>query len=160
MKKELNFSYEFFKSISDLSTSDLNLVKCAKEAMGKAYAPYSHFSVGAALKLKTGEIIQGNNQENMAFPSGLCAERVALFYAGANFPGIEIETLCIVAEGDLVPKSHILSPCGSCRQVMLESENRQKNPIRVILINQDETVLIVNSAKDFLPFGFGKDSSN
>lgn len=156
MKKELHFSYETLKSISELNEVDRVLAKEAIAAMDKAYAPYSKFNVGAALKLKTGEIIQGNNQENIAFPSGLCAERVALFYAGAKYPGVEIETLCIVAKGDLVPKSQILSPCGSCRQVMLESENRQKNPIRVILINQDETVLMVNSAKDFLPFGFGK----
>lgn len=156
MKKELHFSYETLKSISELNEEDRILAENAFEAMDKAYAPYSKFNVGAALKLKTGEIIQGNNQENMAFPSGLCAERVALFYAGANHPGVEIETLCIVAKGDLVPKSQILSPCGSCRQVMLESENRQKNPIRVILINQDGSVLIVSSAKDFLPFGFGK----
>jgi len=156
MKKELHFSYDTLKSISELNQNDRILAEQAIEAMDKAYAPYSKFNVGAALKLKTGEIIQGNNQENIAFPSGLCAERVALFYAGAKYPGIEIETLCIVAKGDLVPESHILSPCGSCRQVMLESENRQKNPIRVILINQDGTVLIVYSAKDFLPFGFGK----
>lgn len=156
MKKEIHFSYELLSSKSELNDIDQLLAEKAIDAMDKAYAPYSKFHVGAALKLKTGEIIQGNNQENMAFPSGLCAERVALFYAGANHPGIEIETLCIVAKGDFVPKSHILSPCGSCRQVMLESENRQNNPIRVILINQDDTVLIVNSAKDFLPFGFGK----
>jgi cytidine deaminase len=156
MKKELHFSYETLKSISELNEADRVLAQEAIAAMDKAYAPYSKFNVGVALKLKTGEIIQGNNQENIAFPSGLCAERVALFYAGAKYPGVEIETLCIVAKGDLVPKSHILSPCGSCRQVMLESENRQKNPIRVILINQDGTILIVNSAKDFLPFGFGK----
>lgn len=155
MKKELHFSYETLKSISELNEVDRILAQESIAAMDKAYAPYSKFNVGAALKLKTGEIIQGNNQENIAFPSGLCAERVALFYAGAKYPGVEIETLCIVAKGDLVPKSQILSPCGSCRQVMLESENRQRNPIRVILINQDETVLIVNSAKDFLPFGFG-----
>ncbi len=156
MKKEIHFSYELLSSKSELNDIDQLLAEKAIDAMDKAYAPYSKFHVGAALKLKTGEIIHGNNQENMAFPSGLCAERVALFYAGANHPGIEIETLCIVAKGDFVPKSHILSPCGSCRQVMLESENRQNNPIRVILINQDDTVLIVNSAKDFLPFGFGK----
>jgi cytidine deaminase len=155
MTKEYNFKYDFFNSISELSNPDLSLANKALQSMEKAYAPYSRFYVGAALKLKTGEIILGNNQENMAFPSGLCAERVALFYAGANYPGIEIETLCIIAKGELVPKNHILSPCGSCRQVMLESENRQKNPIRVILINQDETVLIVGSTKDFLPFGFG-----
>ena len=156
MKREIHFSYELLSSISELNEIDQIIAERAIDAMGRAYAPYSQFNVGAALKLKTGEIIQGNNQENIAFPSGLCAERVALFCTGANYPGIEIETLCIVAKGNLVPKSHILSPCGSCRQVMLESENRQKMPIRVILINQDDSVLIVNSAKDFLPFGFGK----
>lgn len=126
MKKELHFSYETLKSISELNEVDRILAQESIAAMDNAYAPYSKFNVGAALKLKTGEVIQGNNQENIAFPSGLCAERVALFYAGAKYPGVEIETLCIVAKGDLVPKSHILSPCGSCRQVMLESENRQK----------------------------------
>ena len=156
MIKEFHFSYELLPSKSELNANDQLLAEQAIDAMNKAYAPYSKFHVGAALQLITGEIIQGNNQENIAYPSGLCAERVALFYAGANFPGIEIETLCIVATGDLVPKSHILSPCGSCRQVMLESQTRQKKPIRVILINQDGTILIVNSVKDFLPFGFGK----
>ena len=156
MKKEIHFSYELLNSISELNETEQILAQRAIEAMDKAYAPYSKFNVGAALQLITGEIIQGNNQENIAYPSGLCAERVALFYAGATHPGIEIETLCIVAKGDLVPKTQILSPCGSCRQVMLESENRQKTPIRVILINQDDTVLLVNSAKDFLPFGFGR----
>lgn len=156
MTKEIHFSYELLNSISELNETEQILAHRAIEAMDKAYAPYSKFNVGAALQLITGEIIQGNNQENIAYPSGLCAERVALFYAGANHPGIEIETLCIVAKGDLVPKTQILSPCGSCRQVMLESENRQKTPIRVILINQDDTVLIVNSANDFLPFGFGR----
>jgi cytidine deaminase len=156
MIKEFHFSYELLPSKSELNANDQLLAEQAIDAMNKAYAPYSKFHVGAALQLITREIIQGNNQENIAYPSGLCAERVALFYAGANFPGIEIETLCIVATGDLVPKSHILSPCGSCRQVMLESQTRQKKPIRVILINQDGTILIVNSVKDFLPFGFGK----
>jgi cytidine deaminase len=138
-----------------LEVNDQDLAKHAIEASTNAYAPYSNFLVGAAVRLMDGKVIQGNNQENIAFPSGLCAERVALFYAGANYPDSEIETLCIVAKGDLVPKNHILSPCGSCRQVMLESENRQRVPIRVILINQDGKVLIVESAKDFLPFGFG-----
>jgi cytidine deaminase len=88
MKKELHFSYDTLKSISELNQNDRILAEQAIEAMDKAYAPYSKFNVGAALKLKTGEIIQGNNQENIAFPSGLCAERVALFYAGAKYPGI------------------------------------------------------------------------
>jgi cytidine deaminase len=155
MTNEFRFSYQIFHSISDLEVNDQDLAQHAIEASTNAYAPYSNFLVGAAVRLMDGKVIQGNNQENIAFPSGLCAERVALFYAGANYPDSEIETLCIVAKGDLVPKNHILSPCGSCRQVMLESENRQRVPIRVILINQDGKVLIVESAKDFLPFGFG-----
>jgi cytidine deaminase len=155
MTNEFRFSYQIFHSISDLEVNDQDLAQHAIEASTNAYAPYSKFLVGAAVRLMDGKVIQGNNQENIAFPSGLCAERVALFYAGANYPDSEIETLCIVAKGDLVPKNHILSPCGSCRQVMLESENRQRVPIRVILINQDGKVLIVESAKDFLPFGFG-----
>jgi cytidine deaminase len=155
MTNEFRFSYQIFSSVSELIADDQKLINEAVEAVKNAYAPYSKFSVGAALRLKNGSVIRGNNQENIAFPSGLCAERVALFYAGANYPKIEIDTLCIVAKGDLVPKDHILSPCGSCRQVMLESENRQNFPIRVILVNQDDRVVIVNSAKDFLPFGFG-----
>jgi cytidine deaminase len=155
MIKEFHFSYELLPSKSELNANDQLLAEQAIDAMNKAYAPYSKFHVGAALQLITGEIIQGNNQENIAYPSGLCAERVALFYSGANYPGIAIQTLCIVAKGDLIPNNAILSPCGSCRQVMLESENRQKNPIKVILINQDGSLYVVDSVKFLLPFGFG-----
>lgn len=157
MNNQFSFSYTLLRTFNELNSDDKLLVNKAIEAMNNAYAPYSKFQVGASLKLINGEIIQGNNQENIAYPSGLCAERVALFYAGAIFPDEAIETLCIVAKGDLVPKHSILSPCGSCRQVMLESESRQKTPIRVILVNQDESVIIVESVKFFLPFGFGPD---
>lgn len=156
MQKEFKFSYSQYQSINELDKADQELAKLAIDAMKNAYAPYSKFHVGAALRLENGEMIQGNNQENIAYPSGLCAERVALFYSGANYPGIAIQTLCIVAKGDLIPNNAILSPCGSCRQVMLESENRQKNPIKVILINQDGSLYVVDSVKFFLPFGFGK----
>lgn len=155
MQKEFKISYSEYQSINELDKADQELAKLAIDAMKNAYAPYSKFHVGAALKLENGEMIQGNNQENIAYPSGLCAERVALFYSGANYPGIAIQTLCIVAKGDLIPNNAILSPCGSCRQVMLESENRQKNPIKVILINQDGSLYVVDSVKFFLPFGFG-----
>jgi cytidine deaminase len=156
MQKEFKFSYSQYQSINELEKADQELAKLAIDAMKSAYAPYSKFHVGAALRLENGEMILGNNQENIAYPSGLCAERVALFYSGANYPGIAIQTLCIVAKGDLIPNNAILSPCGSCRQVMLESENRQKNPIKVILINQDGSLYVVDSVKFFLPFGFGK----
>ena len=156
MNREFKFSYSFFKSFHELSEHDNSLVKKAIEAMNMAYAPYSNFKVGASLKLANGEVVLGNNQENIAYPSGLCAERVALFYAGAVHPNLTIETICIVAKGDLVPTDSWLSPCGACRQVMLESEKRQNKPIRVILVNQDETVVVVDSVKYFLPFAFGR----
>ena len=100
MTNEFRFSYQIFSSVSELIADDQKLINEAVEAVKNAYAPYSKFSVGAALRLKNGSVIRGNNQENIAFPSGLCAERVALFYAGANYPKIEIDTLCIVAKGD------------------------------------------------------------
>lgn len=154
--QEHKFFYQLFAHWNQLAEPDQKLVEHAVLAMGKAYAPYSKFKVGASVLLATGEIICGSNQENIAFPSGLCAERVALNYVGANHPEIEIDTLCIVAQGGLMPDDQLLSPCGACRQVMLESENRQKPPIRVIMVNQDQRTMIVLSVADLLPFGFGK----
>lgn len=141
--------------VSALSESDQNLVKAAKEIAANAYARYSDFKVGAAVRLANDEIVLGSNQENIAYPSGLCAERVALFYAGANFPNVDIEAICIVAKGDLLEKGMNLSPCGGCRQVMVESEMRQNSSIQVMLVNQDETVSIFNSAASLLPLTFG-----
>jgi cytidine deaminase len=156
-EQTFQFTYASLAHWNQLPSKDHALVAEAFLAMGRAYAPYSQFKVGAAASLATGEIICGNNQENIAFPSGLCAERVALNYIGANYPGIEIQTLCIVARGALMPEKQLLSPCGGCRQVMLESENRQGKPIRVILVNQDNRTIIVSAVKDLLPFGFGKE---
>lgn len=155
MKQSHHFEYQLFDSWQELNDSDKSLVNKAYSICEKAYAPYSKFKVGASVLLDNGEIILGNNQENIAYPSGLCAERVALFYLGANFPDQEVKTLCIVAEGDLLPFDQILSPCGSCRQVMLETETRQKNPFRVILVSQNKRTIIFSSAKDLLPFAFG-----
>jgi cytidine deaminase len=148
-------AYQLLEKVSHLNETDQKLVHKAYGAMKSAYAPYSKFSVGASVLLGNGEVVCGSNQENMAYPSGLCAERVALFYCGANYPDEKIKTLCIVAEGDLLPIDHLLSPCGACRQVMLESENRQEEKYRVILVGQDERVLIFKAASDLLPFAFG-----
>ena len=101
------------------------------------------------------EIITGSNQENIAYPSGLCAERVALFYAGANLPNEKVQTLCVVAKGDLLPIEKILSPCGACRQVMLETEVRQNLKYRIILVSQNGVAIVFNSAEDLLPLAFG-----
>lgn len=155
MRKTHHFDYQLFDSWEELESSDKKLIELAYSICDKAYAPYSKFKVGAAVLLKNGEVILGNNQENIAYPSGLCAERVALFYAGANFPDQAIKTLCIVAEGDLLPFDNILSPCGGCRQVMLEAENRQSENYRVILVSQNKKTILFDSAKDLLPFAFG-----
>ena len=156
MKESFTFNYQLFSNWTDLPEQEQHLVDKAYEAMENAYAPYSEFKVGACALMDDGSFILGNNQENAAFPSGICAERVALFYAGANFPNKKVLTLCIVAKGDLMPASQLLSPCGGCRQVMLESENRQKQPIRVILVNQDGRTMVLDSVIQLLPFGFGR----
>lgn len=153
---EFSFNYKLLSHYNSLPEKDQILVNSAFSAMERAYAPYSEFRVGASVLLGNGEIIQGNNQENLAYPSGLCAERVALFYAGANFPKEVIDTICIVAKGTFVSEELLLSPCGACRQVMVESAMRQSTPIRVIMVNQDNRTLIVNSVEDLLPFAFSK----
>ncbi len=152
---KLSIEYDLLESWEALSAEDRELVERAYAVCENAYAPYSKFRVGAAVKLGNGEIILGSNQENIAYPSGLCAERVALFYAGANFPEEVVETICVVARGELLPWDRVLSPCGSCRQVMLETENRQKKAYRIILVSQDNKTLVFNAALDLLPFAFG-----
>lgn len=155
MKQELTIHFSRFEHWKELSASEQELVVKAQEVSQSAYAPYSKFHVGASALLTNGTIVTGSNQENIAYPSGLCAERVALFYAGANFPKENIETLCVVAHGDLLPFDKILSPCGACRQVMLETEMRQKKSYRIILVSQNGVCIVFDSAVDLLPLAFG-----
>lgn len=147
--------YRLFDNEGELNQQDVSLLQDAKKAMSNAYAPYSKFNVGAAVLLSNGKVILGSNQENIAYPSGLCAERTALFAAGSNFPNEKVIKLAIVANGDLLPKSSVLSPCGSCRQVMAETSNRQNASFEIILLNPDGTVMIFDGINDLLPFGFG-----
>jgi cytidine deaminase len=156
MNQEFTLQYNIVSSEMQLNAADQQLVTAAKAARSRAYAPYSRFQVGASLRLENGQIVEGNNQENIAYPSGLCAERVALFYAGANYPNLAIESICIVVQGDLIAAENYVSPCGSCRQVMLESEARQTSSIRVLLVQNDGQIFILNACKDLLPFGFMK----
>ncbi len=156
MKKEsVVVSYTRFESWKSLPEQDKRLVEQAINISESAYAPYSKFHVGASVLLSNGEVVTGSNQENIAYPSGLCAERVALFYAGANYPNEKVDTLCIVAKGDLLPVDKILSPCGACRQVMLETETRQEKSYRVILVSQNEVCIVFDSAEELLPLAFG-----
>jgi cytidine deaminase len=157
MEKIHSITYTLKNDWSELSVIDQDMIVEAFEACENAYAPYSHFKVGASVLLKNGQVVLGSNQENIAYPSGLCAERVALFAVGANYPKESIATIYIVAKGDLLPFEKILAPCGGCRQVMVESEIRQNEPYRVVLVSQNRKTLIFNTAKDLLPFSFGSD---
>lgn len=124
-------------------------------AAERAYAPYSRFYVGAAVLLENGAIVSGNNQENAAYPSGLCAERVALFYAGAQYPNIPVTTLAVIALKGGEIQEHV-SPCGSCRQVLLETEQRYQRPIKILLCGRED-VLAIEGATSLLPLSFGKE---
>jgi cytidine deaminase len=157
MKKSITISYTELKHYSELDAHLQNLVAKAYESAANAYAPYSKFHVGAAVELNSGDIVMGNNQENIAYPSGLCAERVALFFVGANYPNETVKNLVIVAKGDLIGEDDCLSPCGSCRQVIAETEMKQKSPIKIFLISQSGKTFIFDSISDLLIFPFGMD---
>jgi len=147
---------EEYEKLSDLSPDDQQLILKARESSENAYAPYSKFFVGAAVLLANGEVIKGNNQENADFTDGLCAERVALFYAHAIYPNVAVEALAVTAKNQngLVPGPAL--PCGSCRQVLVESESRFNHPIRLIL-DGAEKIMVLNGADNLLPFAFKPD---
>ena len=138
--------------VSELSGTDKVLYQKALDASGRAYAPYSRFQVGAAVLLENGEVITGCNQENAAYPSGLCAERVALFSAGAAWPDVPVVALAIIACQDGQIKEQI-APCGACCQVMLETEQRSGRPMRILLCGS-EYVRVLDSVSTLLPFSF------
>jgi len=153
--REIKIEYKELE-YSDLTEIDKNLVEKALSAAKNAYAPYSNFRVGAAVLLENGVIVTGNNQENAAYPSGLCAERVALFYANANYPKSIVDSIVIVVidQNDrIVPQT--ISPCGSCRQVIAETEMRYKNDIRILLVSEKHA-LEFSSISDLLPLSFNQ----
>jgi cytidine deaminase len=159
MKIQKEISIEEIESEEQLSSEDAELLNLARKSTEFAYAPYSRFYVGAALKLENGKIITGNNQENMAYPSGLCAERVAVFSAASNNKGLKITTIAITAKSDKFNVSKPVYPCGGCRQVLAEYEKRQGSDIRLILSGNTGKIAIVSSVKSLLPFMFeGLDS--
>lgn len=142
---------------SELSKQESAVVHAAKEALKNAYAPYSHFHVGSAVLLANGEIVQGSNQENAAYPSGLCAERVALFSAGSNYPGVKIEMIGIAAMPAGATDHTLVSSCGNCRQVMMEYQSRQDAPMHLLFVHPNREVLRT-TVRDVLPFGFDSKS--
>ncbi|ADV48084.1 cytidine deaminase [Cellulophaga sp. E16_2] len=154
MKKQITIEYEVYPSIEKLAEEDLQLMKQAVLARGNAYAPYSNFHVGAAVLLENGEVVIGNNQENASYPSGLCAERVAIFQAGAKFPGVAIKSVAITATSKNYAVEEPAAPCGNCRQAMIEYEQKQKQPISILLMGEKGEVIKINSLSDILPLAF------
>ncbi len=142
-----------YENLADLPEVDRQLILKAREASENAYAPYSKFLVGAAVLLANGKIIKGNNQENVDFTDGLCAERVALFYAHATYPNIAVEALAVTAKNSNGLIAGPAQPCGSCRQVLVETESRYKQPIR-LLLDGAEKIMVFNGADNLLPFAF------
>ena len=146
-----------YETTDELADSDKELVKMAKEAANSAYAPYSNFYVGAAISLENGVTVTGNNQENIAYPSGLCAERVAIFSAYSKFPGIAFKTIAVTAKSKHTPVDSPITPCGACRQVLAEYERLQNKPLRIILTGESGKVLVFSQVEDILPFSFKTD---
>lgn len=153
-KQKIEIHLEVFEDVSELPLAIKNLMDKAQQARENAYAPYSHFRVGAALLLSSGEIVTGNNQENAAYPSGLCAERVAVFSAGANFPVDNILALAITARSENQPTTEAIAPCGACRQSLAEYEQKQKSPIATYFMGESGDIIKVDSIADLLPLGF------
>ena len=142
------------KEESELTPEEAALLAKAKQATFRSYSPYSHFSVGAAALLSDGTIVEGSNQENCAYPSGLCAERTAVFYANSRYPDCAVTLLCIAARdtrGNFTPKP--IPPCGGCRQVLVETEQRQQTPLRLMLYGADG-IYFIDSASQILPLNF------
>ncbi|MBL7923974.1 MAG: cytidine deaminase [Bacteroidia bacterium] len=154
-KLTLDSHFEKYDSFEELAPQDRLLMDEAKKAAEDAYAPYSKFHVGAAVMLENGVMVRGSNQENAAYPSGLCAERVALFAAGAQHPGKKITAIAITAfpEGRKIPAVPI-SPCGDCRQVMAEYELRYDHRIRLIMEGGKGSYIVSNCVAQLLPFLF------
>ena len=149
MEKQFCFNHEHYAALEGLPDADRKLVAEAQRATANAHAPYSHFQVGAAARLRSGKILYGSNFESEVYPAGLCAERSLMFYAQANYADDPIETLAIASN----PSARECYPCGQCRQVMVDVERRQGSPMRVIM-SGNGTATVVDTAARLLPFTF------
>ncbi len=150
-RHKIETELEVYASENNLMPQEKDLLHQAKSAIDKAYAPYSNFLVGAAVLLENGEIISGNNQENAAYPSGVCAERVAIFYASSKYPGVAVKSIAVACKTQIQEAS---SPCGACRQAIAEYEVRFKKPIRIIMAGQNGKVFVAQSIESLLPLMF------
>jgi cytidine deaminase len=157
MKEEYKFAYEVFESANDLNSEDAALMKQAIAATKNAYAPYSNFHVSAYARLANGEFVSGTNQENASYPVGICAERSLLATAATLHPGVAIEAMAITYDNINGESKHPISPCGMCRQTLLEYESRVKQPIRIILGGMVGKVYSIETASMLLPLSFTSD---
>lgn len=153
---QLAFTVKIYQSTEELPEQSRKLLLVARESAGRAYAPYSGYRVGAAVLLSNGEVIAGNNQENAAYPSGLCAERTALFYASSRFPGVAVMAMAITTLSNGVLPGEFAKPCGGCRQVMAEYEDLSGEPMEIIL-DGSTAIAVVNGIDTLLPFRFKKE---
>ena len=158
--RKINIEFEEYSGIEETNPDISKLIIKAIEATNTAYAPYSLFKVGAAVQLNTGQIITGSNQENIAYPSGLCAERVALFSAAAQYPETIVEAIAVTASHDFEENDEVFSPCGACRQVMAEFEQRSGKEISIIINSPDGKVRVFKGVKQLLPFSFNSPGLN
>lgn len=154
-KEKLQYvvSVDVFANEKQAPAEDTKLLKEAEKAMRNAYAPYSEFKVGAAILLENGKIITGNNQENAAYPSGMCAERVAIYYAGSQYPNVAIKAIAVICD---TQTTQPVSPCGACRQAIAEYEQLAEKKIRVILGTPGGKIYVATGIETFLPFMFDK----
>lgn len=148
------FAYTLYESIEELEEVDAALLAAARAVSSQAYAPYSNFLVGAVVKLENGQLLSGTNQENASFPAGICAERTVLSAASVVYPGAAINSMAISFRSAASESNHPISPCGICRQSLIEQEKRQQAPIRIILGGQTGPVYLIHSASHLLPFSF------
>lgn len=156
--RNINIRFEEYHSEDKLIASDKSLLNKAEKALLSAYAPYSEFRVGASVQLDNDEIIDGCNQENAAYPSGLCAERVALFHAKSKYPNAVIDAIAITARSENFIINQPVTPCGACRQVIAEVENRQNKEIRIIMRGQQGPTFVVNGISNLLPLTFKEEN--
>jgi cytidine deaminase len=157
---EIKIKFKEYASIDELSRDDKALCLEATQALKSSHSPYSKFRVGVAMRLQSGKILHASNQENVAYPSGLCAERVALFHWGANHADDPIETMAITAQTDEFKLTQPIASCGACLQVLAEYEKKQGKPVKMLLYCQNGPVWAATGVESFLPFLFFEDRLN
>lgn len=153
-EKKIEFEYEVYNDISELGEEDAWLLNEARAVTEQAYAPYSNFHVGAVAMMANGEVVAGTNQENASYPVGICAERVLLGTVANLHPNIPVQSIAISFNSEEVKSDHPISPCGMCRQALVEYETRMKKPIRLILGGMEGKVFVIRTASLLLPFAF------